>query len=66
MTVKEIKIEVAQRENVEEAKVKCYHCAHWAYNNGGVMTSSCMSKCKIRKHKTDNYSFCKYYKPCAK
>lgn len=66
MTAQDIKREVAQRENVTEAEVRCSHCACWAYNNGGVMTSSCMSRCKVQKHKTDNFAFCRHYTPCAK
>lgn len=59
ITADEIKKELAEKNACGMDCVRCSHCANWAYNNGGVITSVGSSRCKRQKQKTDSYQFCK-------
>lgn len=58
-----IREEIANNFKIFPEQVRCSRCAKWAYNNGGVLTSVCSSRCKMRKHKTESYQFCKGFAP---
>lgn len=63
MTANEIKTAIAKKYNIPCDKVKCFHCANWAYNRGYTINSAGASRCPIYKHKTDSYQFCKSFNP---
>lgn len=39
MTIEEIKNELAVKNDTSPSKVRCYHCAHWGWNNYKAMDS---------------------------
>lgn len=63
LTTQEIRERIAKRYNCSCDKVRCIRCANWSYNNGGVVTSVGSSKCRLQKHKTDSYQFCRGFIP---
>lgn len=66
MTAGEIKAEIANNFGIPVEKVRCSRCAKWAYDNGGILTSTCSSRCARHKHKTDNNQFCRGFTPKEK
>lgn len=62
-TAREISTEIANSFDIPIEKVRCSECTRWAYNNGGVLTSVCSSRCRMRKRKTDSYQFCRDFIP---
>lgn len=61
ITVEEIKLEVAKKNNCEVSCVNCGHCKHWGYNNGKPMNSVFDSRCAVHKEKTWKLSFCRKF-----
>lgn len=55
----EIKAEICLSQNCGIDEIKCRNCKNWAYNKGGVMTSTFSSKCSRHKRKTVGYQFCR-------
>lgn len=66
MTTHEIREALAQKNNCASCDVRCSKCNHWAYNHGGVITSVGSSRCKVHRHKTDCYQFCRGFTPVEK
>ena len=66
ITAKEMeqrRADIAKSQGLEDSSdVRCYHCQEWGYNRGGVMTSTCRSRCSVRKGFTDSYCWCKRFK----
>lgn len=53
--------ELAEENNSEMAKVYCYHCKHFGYNNGLALNSIFPSKCKALGKKTNTMQICKNF-----
>ena len=54
-----IKTEICLAQGCGIDEIKCLNCKKWAYNNGGVMTSTFASRCSRQKRRTVGYQFCR-------
>ena len=59
ITTTEIKAEICKTQNCGMDEIMCRHCKNWAYNKGGVMTSTFASKCSRNKQRTVGYQYCR-------
>ena len=53
--------ELAEENNCEMAKVYCYHCKRFGYNNGLALNPIFPSKCKALEKKTNTMQICKNF-----
>ena len=59
-----IKAEISKAQGCGIDEIKCRNCKKWAYNKGGVMTSTFSSKCSRYKRVTVGYQFCRGFEKC--
>lgn len=57
-----IRKELAEKNNCKTAKVYCYHCKYFEYNNSLALNSIDSFKCKALKKKTNTTQVCRKFK----
>ena len=64
ISVMEIKTQICLAQVCRMDEIKCLNCKKWAYNNGGVMTSTFTSRCSKQKRRTVSNQFCRGFEKC--
>lgn len=57
-----LKKELAEKNHCKAAKVYCYHCKYFEYNNGLALNSVGSAKCEMLKKKVYATQVCKKFK----